>query len=227
MSHFSLSQSAGLTGNDQYTKLLLHFDGVNGSTSMLDSNINTARTWTNPNNIPLSTSQSKFGGSSLFINNNTYKIQTSSPSPASDISYGGNNFAIDFWFYPTTRNSSCFISCHGLYSASYQFPIAIWQNSSGFPVYQLNYVSGPGPSRTGSTACTLNAWNHIAITKSGTVMRIFLNGVQGDSWDTSSNVIRTPSGGDDVYYVGNNSASSGTANTFYLDEYRHSVGLVS
>lgn len=57
----------GDAGVDGFTKLLLHFDGTDGSTTILDSE-NTPKSMTAHNGLILSTTQSKFGGSAGYFN---------------------------------------------------------------------------------------------------------------------------------------------------------------
>jgi len=67
-----LSQIAvpvGTTTGDVYypqTSLLMHFNGTNGSTTMTDSSKNNASV-TVIGNAQISTAQSKFAGSSLYL----------------------------------------------------------------------------------------------------------------------------------------------------------------
>uniref|UniRef100_A0A6M3IFV5 Putative lectin/glucanase superfamily protein n=1 Tax=viral metagenome TaxID=1070528 RepID=A0A6M3IFV5_9ZZZZ len=88
-------------GNDQYTKLLLHFDGPNGSqTSWLDSSAS-AHTVTGNTNAQLDTSQSVFGLSSV-----TFDGVSSLEINDSDDWYFNEAFTIDCWvrFGPNVEN---------------------------------------------------------------------------------------------------------------------------
>lgn len=79
-------------------QLLLHFDGANGSTSIVDSSsFNRAASVFGTTSI--STAQSQFGGSSIFFNSSTAYIGYASDA-AWDL--GTGDFAVENWIYQTS-----------------------------------------------------------------------------------------------------------------------------
>ena len=77
---------------DEYTKLLLHCDGADGSTTFIDSA--TGKTITASGNAQIDTAQYKFGGASgLFDGTNDFLY---TPNHA-DFTFGTGDFTIDFW----------------------------------------------------------------------------------------------------------------------------------
>jgi hypothetical protein len=87
---------AAADGNDAFTKILLHMDGTNGSTTFTDTNAGgSAHTWTANGNAQISTAQSKFGGASGLFDGTGDYITT--PDHA-DYTLGSGDFTIDLWF---------------------------------------------------------------------------------------------------------------------------------
>ena len=86
-----------MAGIDTYTKLLLHCDGADGSTTFSDSS-NNNHTVTANGSVEIDTAQSKFGGASgLFTS--TSSDYLSVPDSA-DWNFGSNPFTVDFWIRP-------------------------------------------------------------------------------------------------------------------------------
>lgn len=78
---------------DTYTKLLLHCDGTDGSTTFSDNGV-TGHTVTANGNAQIDTAQSKFGNASgLFDGTGDY---LTIPDHA-DWNFGTGNFTIDAW----------------------------------------------------------------------------------------------------------------------------------
>lgn len=158
-----------MSGN---TLLLLH-----GETLVDSSGHN--RTITN-NGVTLSASQSKFGNTSLYFNGSSY-LQI--PLVVS------GDITIDFWVY-TTR-----------FDASYPTPVDFAQASERGITLHLNsstsYLCGKKVSDlTTQTLVTYaavpaNAWHHIAITRQGTTLKAYTDGVlKATVTDTGANLTR-------------------------------------
>jgi hypothetical protein len=83
---------------------------------------------------------------------------------------------------------------------------------------QFFYYTGSGHTVAGSTTVTLSAWHHIAMTLSGTTIRVFLDGVS----DGSGTISGSPREDSAALCVGsnNNNAVNG-----YIDELRISKGV--
>ncbi len=83
-----------MAGIDSFTKVMLHFDGVDGSTTMTDSEL-TPKTWTARSSAQIDTAQSKFGGASLLLPSGGASYVDTPDSADFDFS-GGTLFTIDF-----------------------------------------------------------------------------------------------------------------------------------
>jgi hypothetical protein len=92
-SAFNPLSAALADGNDTYTKVLLHFDGSDASTTITDSNSGgSAHTWTAAGNAQIDTAQYKFGGASGLFDGTGDWVTT--PDHA-DFTLGSSDFTID------------------------------------------------------------------------------------------------------------------------------------
>jgi len=89
----TISQNIG--GIDEFTKLMLHFDGSDGYTTFIDSEIS-AKTVTVAGNTKISTTQSKFNKSSCYFDGTTDYL---SIADSDDWDMGTGDYTIDFWIY--------------------------------------------------------------------------------------------------------------------------------
>jgi len=147
----------------------------------------------------LSTTQSKFGGSSLVLNGTTdYLTLTYLNNIAANpsaIALGISNFTIEGWFYTNG-------------SASIQTLFQINGNSAGYAAARLDIttsntlqllVSATGSAHainyTTPSAPIVNlTWHHIALVRSGSNFYIFVDGVQRGVTQTSSLALMAGSG---------------------------------
>ena len=123
-----------------------------------------------------------------------------------------NKFRVEFWLYVQGLNGS-YADYVGVFDGS-QWGWLIYQNGSNLDTY-IN-----GSTRISATHPSLNAWHHIALTRDGTNMKMFVDGTQHGSTNTSSN-------GNDVagwLQVGGHSASRNSFNGF-MDELRITTGV--
>ena len=106
----------------------------------------------------------------------------STPNNAA-FNFGTGDFTIEAWVYPTgTSSQSTIISNYNGPSDGFSLQLG----STG-PIFGW----GDPVLMTGSSAIPQNAWSHIAITRSGTSLRMFLNGTQIASATNSTNFTTT------------------------------------
>ena len=128
----------------------------------------------------VSTTQSKFGGSSLScITGTSYLLTLASNT----LELGGSDFTIEFWWYPVSTVRQALY--HGSFGTDWSIgidysnvstnqKIGIWASSSGTSWNLINAdTAGNG---IGTTTVTQNAWNHIAYVRNGTTWMLFVNG---------------------------------------------------
>jgi hypothetical protein len=205
-----------LAAPDSYTKLLLHCNGVDTSTTFTDSSV-TGYTVTAVDNAQIDTAQSKFGGASGLLDGTTDELTV--PDNA-DWAFGKGDFSIDFW----VRWNSLPAAAHNLGG---QFKGA---DSTYFVIYVLNTVgvysfncvasSGTGAIVANSPGLLVNTWYHIALTRSGNNWRWFQDGKQIGTTVVDTGTIPDI---DAILEIGSHNG----ANFFngWVDEYRISKGI--
>jgi hypothetical protein len=204
---FSINgQSYSLVTGDPYlpnTSLLLHADGANNSTNIIDSSSN-PKLIARSENVSISTDQSRFGGSSILINSGVV-----SSSSSLDFAFGSEDFTIEGWIYLLTIPSFGFPD---LFRTTDDLLYINFRQSGIFAITTASAIIASSPSPV-----PLNQWSYFAVTRSGSVFRVWLDGVGG-----------TPATANLTF------ASTATAIRFgngnvplhaYIDEYRITKGV--
>jgi hypothetical protein len=213
------------TGDAYYPQVaaLLHFDGVNGSTTITDNSKNVL-TVTSVNGTAISTAQSKFGGASCFFDgtNDLLTIPNNSLFDLSSV-----DFTIEFWFNANTLTPSNGGYGHILgkhnWNGSAGAGWGVWQFNQTiiffWPTSALNSIS------TGNVITATNTWYHISVVRSGTATnntKIYINGVQqaqGTPSSTNSTSVLTIGGTNATYGWDSPYYTAG-----YIDELRITNG---
>jgi len=153
------------------TLALLHFDGADGSTTFTDSSpvpLTYERVYVNNT---ISTTQSKFGGASLFVG-----IDTSSGVKSSGTNdrfvLGNSDFTIECWFYTTSIDSVN----RGIIGFADRHGIKIQNGLLSAAVY-----TGAYSVVTNTNAVLANTWNHVAVVRQSTLLKLYVNGVGSTS----------------------------------------------
>jgi hypothetical protein len=91
------------------------------------------------------------------------------------LALGAGDFTIETWVYPTSWNSltSIIWDYRTDGGSGTRIPV-LYFSIAGIPTF--NITAGVSAAITSSTAATLNAWNHIAIVRSGSTVTMYLNG---------------------------------------------------
>jgi hypothetical protein len=125
--------------------------------------------------------------------------------PFDSVNVGANNFTLEAWIFVFDR-AAIYTVFNNQTNAS-----TASGSSYGLTITQTNgflesnwYVGGGTYTLTGTTAVPLNAWNHVALVRTGGTMSTYLNGVrQATRSDMSTNAINA---GSATYqpYIGRN-----------------------
>lgn len=202
--------AGGVGGNDPFTKILLHFDGANGSTTFPDTNAGgSAHTWT-ASSAAISTANGKFGPSLLCAAGGV-----SSPDNA-DFSLGSQNWAVDFWI---NRNGN--VGVAGLFGQG-NSTLSATSIAAGFTSGNAIALSVNG-ALSFSTAFSIadSAFHHVAFSRSGATIKAYLDGIIDANSGSVSGAINDPGGS---WWVGARGDFASAKNSGYMDEFRLSVG---
>jgi len=199
---------------DSYTKLMLCFDGVDGAKTFKDE---TGKVVTGLADAQIDTSQSKFGGSSLFLDGTGDYLTL---ADSDDWYFGTGDFTIDFWvrFNSLPANAQQHHFFGQYINGTNNFYLGLY-NSAG--IYYYNF------SNNGSTVAWLssgitstNTWYHIAVVRRSGTTTIYTQGssVGNSSAYTQSNLATTMK-------IGAATAAVGFLINGWMDEFRISKGI--
>jgi hypothetical protein len=161
----------------------------------------------------ISTVQSRFGGSSLAFNGTSDVLRGVTGAINQ---FGTGDFTAEMWLYPTVFTSFKSIWCCST-SAANATGFHIGLNSSG----QIFIYSASGFQVTSSNSMTLNAWNHVAIVRSGLLVRIYINGtVSTNSWTLTTQTFT-----DGAVVIGASPAANSEFYAGYIDDFRITRGF--
>lgn len=169
-----------MAGVDSQVVLCVPFNGSNGATTAPDIS-NSGHTLTFVGNAALTTTDPKFGTACLALDGTGDWVTVPDHT---DFDFGTGDFTIEFWIWFNSVANAKPISCGG--------------SSSGFQIRYSNtnarwevYLEGAEPTSTDTSHTpSANTWYHIAVTRSGTNFRFFVEGVQKGSTKTNSTDIQ-------------------------------------
>lgn len=201
------------------TGTLLHFDGADGATTFTDE---VGFSWVRGGSAQISTTQSKFGGSSLRLNGSTDYIQPASGQSRTFLAQQVNmlDFTVELWAYMTSSKTVVFFDERdGTTSAQ---PALLLFTDTAAPLRPLLHVNGVNVISAASDVLSLNAWHHLAVCRKNGVTRLFVNGTQAGSNYTDSTQYRATN-----CRIGRTTAASGDARNLvgYIDEFRKMKGV--
>jgi hypothetical protein len=192
------------------TSLLLNFTNAGITDATAKNDLETV------GNAQISTTQSKFGGSSMYFDG-TGDYLTSNAATTDLYAFGSGDFTIEMWIrFDVVNAIQCFYdnrpaASQGAYSLLYL-------NSDATIRY---FVSSA--DRITSSAVLANTWYHVALSRSGTSTRMFINGTQAGSTYTDSTVYLNATSRP---WIGINSSSTNTqALSGYIDDLRVTKGF--
>jgi len=152
------------------TLALLHFDGADGSTTFTDSSP-TPLTYTRSysNNV-ISTTQSKFNGSSLYVGVDSGSGVRSVSNDRFLLS--NQDFTIECWFYDSVLAAGN----KGVIGVGDRHSIVIDNGTIKGNVY-----TGSNFEIVHQTTVSAASWNHVALVRNNGVVTLYVNGVASNT----------------------------------------------
>ena len=200
-------------GQDPYVSgVNLLFDGE----SLVDKSAKT-QSFTNNSSVTVSTTQKKFGNSSLYFSGRTADGGSNSYlsfAANSDFGFGSGDWTVETWFYKTTPLASLdvlFDNRVGLGGAGGYV--------SGVALYvQAGVVkTGNNAERLAGATIATGVWNHLMISRSGNNIYLGVNGT------VVSTAFSTTLHSAPQLYIGNSVVSEYAGG--YMDDYRVTKGF--
>jgi len=197
--------------DDSYTKSLLHFQGADASTTFTDEN--PYHVWTPVNNAQIDDAQSVFGSRGMVLDG-TGDFLTGDGH--ADFSFPGD-FTVDFRFRLASQTNPMLMDFRPSYTTGAYITIPI---NSTYLVYEFQGAT----KIQGTAVMAKDTWYHLAVARSGTDTKMFLNGTQEGS--TYSGDATTVLVGANRPVIGANGwdTSYGNVNGWF-DEVRFSKGI--
>jgi hypothetical protein len=128
----------------------------------------------------ISTTQSKFGGASMSFDGNGDYLRI---RDSQNFVFGTGDFTIEFWVYYNSGLTADVALFDGRPSGTNGVYPLIFSNTTGKLVWYINSAA----RITGTTTLSTGTWYHVAVARSGTSTKLFLNGTQESSTYTDSN----------------------------------------
>lgn len=168
--------SSARRGNDSFTKSLLHFDGVDGATTITDvARGGASKTWTANGNAQLDDGVAPKFGSTAGLFDGTGDYFTTPDH--TDFTLGSGDWTVDFWFNRAGGNGTRRLACGQSNSAGSAGSFACEMTAAN--VMRLSaYKSGSQTLVVSTTAITTSGWHHFAGVRFGNVLKLFIDGVQ-------------------------------------------------
>ena len=204
----------------KYVTMLLHGDGTNGAqnNTFVDSSTNNFTITRNGNTTqgtftPYGSNWSNyFGGSSDYL---------TMPDNANYVISG--DFTVEAWIFPTsfagTNGNIVLAQWPGATATNQSFQFYVNSTGKVGLVYGISVVNAAVAGT--SLSCTLNTWNHIAVTRSGSTVRFFVNGSVDSTTATVAGSFNDSTG---VMSVGRINASDSGYFSGYISNCRLVIG---
>lgn len=190
---------------------LAHMDGIDGSTLFVDAT--GGHTITAGGTAQVDTAQFKFGtGSALFSADGD--ILTVNGTTTDIFAFGTNDFTIDCWIKCTSAARSNQLIYDG--RRGFGTTITLWVADTGTLRYSVNNVIKI-ESALNAIITDGSAWQHIAVARSGSDTKMFVDGTQVGSTYTALDNMENQT---DHPTIGNNSDSTTQWFVGWIDEMR-------
>jgi hypothetical protein len=204
--------------DDSYTKVLLHFDGADASTTFTDES---GKIWTVADSAQIDTAEYKFNGASgLFSPSTSDYIST--PDHA-DFFMGSDDFTVECWYKKNAALAATAFICtqRGVSTSASDSSEELFF-TSGVPVFVIVGVSSTIYQISGAASdnMTTDAWHHLAGVKYGANMYLYQDGLQIATTGITESALNSTQ----VFSIGGHVANPRSFNG-WIDEFRISKGI--
>lgn len=218
------AQLSSLSGNDTYAKVLLALNGADAGTTITDTNNGgSAHTWTANGNAQIDTADSKFGGASLLCDGTGDYV---SMSDHADLALGSGDFTADLWFKCSVASgteanlagqsdstpSAASTSFYAKKTTADKIEAGVYVGSTQYAI----------TSSTLYTSAVNTGWHHLALVRTGSTLKLFLDGIQ-EGGDLA--ITGTVNDSSSALSVGRRGEYTSSTWNGWLDEFRLSVGI--
>jgi hypothetical protein len=191
---------------------MLHFNGTNGSTTFTDTSPNNF-TVTRSGNAAISTAQSQFGGSSVVFDGDSDYLSAGSNNA---FAFGTGDFTIELWYRSTEASESdaYFFFCDD--TGGLGFGLETVDGEQRLVIGRRGITADHAVNHTPPQ----NTWQHYAVTRQGTTIKLFVGGSQVLSETNTRNyTVNGPC------IIGGIAALPGFSLNGYMDELRVTKGV--
>jgi hypothetical protein len=166
---------------DDTTKLLLHMNGPDASTTFTDSS-RKPKTVTAYGNAQVDTQYSKFGGASLLCDGTgDYLVINDDP----DWDFGKKNFTIEFWIKTSSTDIYDTILSRENGTVKAGAWIFMISGSGGYPLFWAGDYSTGAAMLNGGSNCSVHGcaaindgkWHHVAVERFGETFYLYVDGL--------------------------------------------------
>ena len=202
-------------GDTHFSKVtaMFNFDGSDGdtTTSGLDaSNKNLSLTYSTGDE--LSTTQKKFGATSLYVADNVIV------SSSDGFDMGTGDFTMEAWFYFTTFATS--FALFDQWDSSGSTRNQLWHSTSTDGKLAW-YYAGTSNFASANPAVSTGAWTHIALVRHSGTLKMYINGTAESNTASHSGQF----GRSHTMYFGDQHGGGAGAPQYYMDDLRITKGL--
>lgn len=195
---------------DTDTKLMMHANETSGSTTLADSST-VARTLTSNGNAQTSNARLKFNNTLLLDGTGDYLTTAASSS----LDPGTGDFTVDFWVYLVANVGATLFEIGRVVAGPSNGMQLDWSGAN------INLYLNSGASTLSFARPSFNVWHHIAITRQGSTVRVWVDGVHQSSGTSSANLVGGASFGMGIGARSDGAQVMGEAN---FDEFRLVIG---
>jgi hypothetical protein len=206
------------------TSLLLNFTNAGIIDNTMINNLETV------GDAKISTTQSKFGGSSMYFGGSAGSNPTTRVRGYSNVyNLNAGDFTVEMWYYPTAHNSTGYPVLYTSYEtwvsgASYNGLVALLAGNTNYAVGSKNkvYLSlGDNYWYGTTTVPSLNTWTHIALVRNGNRFMVFINGTMEVDTTQAAGALTS----NQLAVVGGGTDATGlNCLTGYIDDFRLTRG---